>query len=60
MEGLKNLYQCYRLVGILIESGRDLEVFEKKAKIKVNTDYAKNGQVTTFEMEKIRELIRLI
>lgn len=37
-----------------------MDLFEKKAKIKVNTDYAKNEQVTTFEMEKIRELIRLI
>lgn len=60
MEGLKNLYQLYRLVGILLESDRDLGAFEKKAKIKANTDFAKNVQVTGFELDKIRELVRLL
>ncbi len=54
MEGMKNLYQMYRLIGILFESNKDLGLFEKKSKIKVDTDYAKNRQVTSLELEKIR------
>lgn len=42
VEGLKNLFEFYKLITLMIECQRDIERFEKSSKISVNTNYAKN------------------
>lgn len=42
----------------MIESEKDILRFEKKSKIKVTTDYAKNPDFGFDELRRVRDLIR--